>query len=155
MAAVSIHTGGYELIPDGASPGLAFLKDMLPSYDALGKPPKPVRSFFNNESKVITNSKDVVPIGAVLQGFLKRHERLSKLHHEVLVAYDVAKPDGTHTVIVEGYNVRVLRGSEKEIRVKEVTILELKPGPEGGLVAAEVRATIENQPLLALKAQGA
>ncbi|KAK9772451.1 putative SnoaL-like domain-containing protein [Seiridium cardinale] len=148
MATTSIHIGSLESIPGGASPGLLFLKELLPSWDALGKPPKPVREFFNNETSFVTNSNDPTPVGQVLQGLIKRVDRLAKLHREVTAAYDVGKEDGTRTVIFEAINSRVLKNdpSNTEVKGKEVTVLELKP-VDGKLVAVEVRTTLENHAL--------
>ncbi|KAK6077189.1 hypothetical protein SCUP234_00867 [Seiridium cupressi] len=148
MATTSIHIGSLESIPGGASPGLLFLKELLPSWDALGKPPKPVREFFNNETSFVTNSNDPTPVGQVLQGLIKRVDRLAKLHREVTAAYDIGKEDGTRTVIFEAINSRVLKNdpSNTEVKGKEVTVLELKP-VDGKLVAVEVRTTLENHAL--------
>ncbi|KAM0819209.1 hypothetical protein AB5N19_05024 [Seiridium cardinale] len=148
MATTSIHIGSLESIPGGASPGLLFLKELLPSWDALGKPPKPVREFFNNETSFATNSNDPTPVGQVLQGLIKRVDRLAKLHREVTAAYDIGKEDGTRTVIFEAINSRVLKNdpSNTEVKGKEVTVLELKP-VDGKLVAVEVRTTLENHAL--------
>ncbi|KAH8653375.1 hypothetical protein BX600DRAFT_515651 [Xylariales sp. PMI_506] len=146
MATVTIHRGLYEDIPADSSAGLLFLKELLPSYDALGKPPVPVRDFFAEGSKVLTNSNDASPIGQVLQGLIKRVERLSKLYHEGVVAYDIASSDGSHTVIFESYNIRTFKKDPeaREVRVKEVTTFELKPTGDGGLLAVEIRTVMEN-----------
>lgn len=148
MAATSIHTGDIASIPSSATPGLLFLKDLLPSWDALGKPPKPVREFFNSETTFVTNSNDPTPVGQVLQGLVKRVDRLAKLSREVTIAYDIGKKDGGRTVIFEAINSRVLKNdpSSTEVKGKEVTILELKP-VDGKLVAVEVRTTLENHAL--------
>ncbi|KAH6660813.1 hypothetical protein BKA67DRAFT_549267 [Truncatella angustata] len=148
MATTSVHIGSYESIPSSASPGLVFLKELLPSWDALGKPSKPVREFFNNETVFVTNSNDPTPVGQVLQGLIKRVDRLAKLHREVSVAYDIGKEDGSRTVIFEAINTRVLKNdpSNTEVKGKEVTILELKP-VDGKLVALEARTTLENHAL--------
>lgn len=148
MASATIHIGSYQSIPAGASPGLVFLKELLPSWDALGKPPKPVREFFNNETTFVTNSNEPTPAGQVLQGLIKRVERLAKFHRDVTSAYDIGKEDGSRTVIFEAINSRVLKNdpSGTEVKGKEVTILELKP-VDGKLVAVEVRTTLENHAL--------
>ncbi|KAI1868158.1 uncharacterized protein JN550_006646 [Neoarthrinium moseri] len=154
MASASVHAGPYQSIPDSATPGLLFLKAFLPSYDALGKPPTPLRDFFSNETRFTTNSKDASPVGQVLQGFVKRVERLAKLYHEVAVAYDIGNGDGSRTVIFEGINGRVLKNDpeQRETRVKEVTVIELKP-VDGKLVAVDVRTTMENHSLTQLQRQ--
>ncbi|KAI0127902.1 hypothetical protein BJ170DRAFT_393684 [Xylariales sp. AK1849] len=155
MAAVTIHQGSYESIPAGASPGLLFVKELLPSFDSLGKPAIPVRSFFNETTKFVTNSNDPSPVGQVLQGLVKRVERLAKLYHEVHTVYDIASEDGSRTVIFEATNVRVFKkdSEQRECKVKEVTVLELKPSADGKLEAVEVRTTMENQAITQLSTQ--
>lgn len=148
MATTTIHTGPLASIPSGATPGLLFLKELIPSWDALGKPPRPVREFFNNETTFVTNSNEPTPVGQVLQGLIKRVERLAKLSREISIAYDIGKEDGSRTVIFEAINSRVLKNdpSSTEVKGKEVTILELKP-VDGKLVAVEARTTLENHAL--------
>ncbi|KAF7531565.1 hypothetical protein G7054_g8762 [Neopestalotiopsis clavispora] len=123
MASASVHTGSIDTIPAGATPGLLFLKELLPSWDALGKPPKPVRAAGPGQAR--REARQVLP---------HRHGRLRHW-----------QGGRTRTVIFEAVNSRVLKNDPgaTEVKGKEVTILELKP-VDGKLVAVEVRTTLEN-----------
>ncbi|OAA49790.1 hypothetical protein BBO_01425 [Beauveria brongniartii RCEF 3172] len=164
MTDVQVHCGPYESIPDTASPGLLFLRRLLPALDSLGpfdardgqRPPQLVSLLAPNATFVM-NGGPPLPAVDVLQMLPKRADRLARFRHDVRMAWDVAcrgDGDGRRTVMYESTSVSVFKADPEavEVRVAEFNIVELVlvADPEMGeasLKALQLRAFLDGGPV--------
>ncbi|EJP69865.1 hypothetical protein CRV24_008815 [Beauveria bassiana] len=170
MADVQVHCGPYESISDTASPGLLFLRRLLPALDSLGpfdardgqRPPQLVR-LLAPDATFVMNGGPPLPAVDVLQMLPKRAERLARFRHDVRMAWDVAPRGdgygdgagaGRRTVMYESTSVSVFKADPEavEVRVAEFNVVELVlvTDPETGeasLKALQLRAFLDGGPV--------
>ena len=160
MSQVSIHRGPYTAIPADASPGLLFLRALLPELDSLGPfdgTPK-LMSLLAPSAVFVINGGAPMPARDVLPMFERRAETVAEFRHEVDVAWDMARGNdgdggvGARTVMYESTSVTVCKDDPEgvEVRVRECNVLELVPAREGdgeggaaGFKAVELRAFLD------------
>lgn len=173
MTEASIHRGPYTAIPPTASPGLLFLRDLLPALDSLGPfdakpsehgaaaadqplPPPDLRQYLAPGATFIMNGGPPIQAVDVLQMLPKRSERLSRFHHDVRMAWDVAADDGSgrRTVMYESTSISTFKADPDavEVRVAEFNVVELVPvaDPATGktsLKALQLRAFLDGAPV--------
>ncbi|KAM3549727.1 hypothetical protein ARSEF4850_008697 [Beauveria asiatica] len=166
MTDVQVHCGPYESIPDTASPGLLFLRRLLPALDSLGpfdardgqRPPQLVRLLAPNATFVM-NGGPPLPAVDVLQMLPRRADRLARFRHDVRMAWDIASRGdgdgaGRRIVMYESTSVSVFKADPEavEVRVAEFNIVELVlvADPETGeaeLKALQLRAFLDGGPV--------
>jgi len=120
MAETHIHHGSHQSIPDTASPGLVFLREMMNAVDSPHQDPSPVAKLITDDARFIFNGIPATSLDDVFEKLRMRGTQLRKYVHEGEIAWDIAKADGTRTVMYEA-----------------TTIVEFKEDPEG--VEAKVR----------------
>ncbi|KAH9893090.1 hypothetical protein F4778DRAFT_784547 [Xylariomycetidae sp. FL2044] len=171
MAQTTIHQGPYESIPSTASPGLLFLKELLPVLDSLEPDQAALRSLLSPDATFTSNAHPTNSLNTVLPLFARRGEKVARFHHEVSYAWDIAaEPGGSttagaRTVLYESVSTTVFKGDPdaNEAKVKEFNIVELAPKKAGGPLHAVALRTIMDaspvtklaQALIASKAQAA
>lgn len=161
MADAQIHCGPYDAIPDTASPGLLFLRNLLPALDSLGPfdgddgQPDLIH-YLAPGATFIMNGGPPLQAVDVLRMLPKRGERLSHFHHDVRMAWDIAAPDdsGRRTVMYESTSVSTFRADPEavEVKVAEFNVVELVPiaDPKTGetsLKALQLRAFLDGAPV--------
>src|SRR5438046_831363 len=90
---VFIHHGSYESIPQNASPGLRFLKDLMPRLDSLEPDINPTTLSLAPGASFVVNGGDPITMDAAQPMFKMRSESLSLFRHDVKVAWDIEKSD--------------------------------------------------------------
>src|SRR6516164_7729350 len=106
---VFIHYGSYESIPQNASPGLLFLKELLPRLDSLEPDAKPITLFLAPGAGFVVNGGNPSTIDVVQSMFKMRSEKLSLFRHDVKVAWDIEKSDMKRTVMYESVSVTTFK----------------------------------------------
>lgn len=164
MAGTQIHYGPYDAIPATASPGLLFLKNLLPALDSLGPfdaHGEPIGQpaliqFLAPGATFVMNGGPPIQAVDVLQMLPKRSERLSRFHHDVRVAWDIAAGDGSgkRTVMYESTSISTFKADPEAVQVKvaEFNIVELVPTTdpttgEATLKAVQLRAFLDGAPV--------
>ncbi|KAJ6443418.1 cell wall biogenesis protein Mhp1 [Purpureocillium lavendulum] len=156
MSQASIHRGSYTAIPADASPGLLFLKALLPELDSLGPfaGTPALMSLLTPTAVFIINGGPPIPARDMLPMFERRAETVAEFRHDVDVAWDVAHESqnddddddndaaaaaagpgsGRRTVMYESTSVTVFRDDPErvEVRVREFNVVELVPTGEPG-----------------------
>jgi hypothetical protein len=152
MATVSVHRGHHGSIPSDASPGLLFLKSMLPARDSLDPLTNPIIPFLSPTARFTVNGCSPIPRSEVLTMLDARAKKLSVFHLDVLVAWDVEMDGGKRTVMYESISVTTFSNdAEKmEVKVPEFNIVELEPidGGVEGLIAVELRCYMDAKPIM-------
>ncbi|TQV99342.1 hypothetical protein V2A60_004816 [Cordyceps javanica] len=163
MTDAHVHCGPYDAIPDTASPGLLFLRRLLPALDSLG-PFDAARGgqpdlihYLAPGATFIMNGGPALQAVDVLQMLPKRAERLTRFHHDVRMAWDVAARDGSgrRTVMYESTSISTFRDDPEavEVRVAEFNVVELVPvvadaaTGETELKALQLRAFLDGAPV--------
>jgi hypothetical protein len=160
MTETHIHKGPYSEIPATASPGLLFLKSLLPALDSLGpfKDTPELSNYLAPDATFVMNGGAAIPAVSVLQMLPKRGEKLSKFHHDVHMAWDFAAVDGsgTRTVMYESTSTSCFKldPEAEEIKVAEFNIIELVPTVDSvtgvtELKALQLRAFLDGAPVTA------
>jgi hypothetical protein len=72
MAKTYIYHRSYENIPPIASPGLLFLRDIMPVIDSLDPDPSPLTKFLTLDAKFIFNGTSPKSTEEVLATFRMR-----------------------------------------------------------------------------------
>ncbi|OAA69490.1 hypothetical protein ISF_02760 [Cordyceps fumosorosea ARSEF 2679] len=151
-AGAHVHCGPYDAIADTASPGLLFLRRLLPALDSLGpfdddarhhrdagagpqqeqkQPPSDLIDLLAPGATFVMNGGPALPAVDVLQMLPKRAARLTRFHHDVRMAWDVAARDGSgrRTVMYESSSLSTFRADPEavEVRVAEFNVVELVP----------------------------
>lgn len=86
----SSHNGPYEDIPTSASPGLLFLKQLMPALDSLDPDANPLSRFTTPSSTFSTgNSSTTTDPEALHEMFKHRASMLESFHHKLVNAWDV------------------------------------------------------------------
>ena len=158
MAQTFTHVGPYEDIPPSASPGLLFLKELLPSLDSLGPfdgPPSLV-DYLTPDATFIMNGGPPIAAIAAFEMLPKRAQTLSRFYHSVYRAWDIVNPDGSgrRTVMYESTSLSVFKEDPEavEVRVSEFNIVELiesKDVADGSvsLKATQLRSFLDGSPV--------
>ncbi len=161
MADAQVHCGPYDAIPDTASPGLLFLRRLLPALDSLGPfdavdgQPDVLRYLAPGATFVMNGGPPLQAVD-VLQMLPKRAERLARFHHDVRMAWDVAARDGSgrRTVMYESTSLSTFKADPDavEVQVAEFNVVELVPiaDPTTGemaLRALQLRAFLDGAPV--------
>lgn len=156
MAQTHIHKGSYQSIPGNASPGLLFLKAILPELDSLGPflgTPQLANYLAPNATFIINNGAPV-EASNVLGMLEMRASKLEKFGHNVDMAWDIDNADGSRTVMYESTSVTVFKEDKEgvEVRIKEFNIIELAASSDGkglnGLHAVQLRAYLDGSPVV-------
>lgn len=156
MAQTYIHYGPYNTILSNTSPGLLFLSRFLPVLDSLDPAISPLlRTLLARDAKFIINSGPPIGADQVISMLAMRPVHLSKFGHDVHVAWDIAKPDGTRTVMYESTSITVFKEDADEVGagVKEFNVVELAPVAQGeevgiaGFIAVELRTYMDTTPV--------
>ncbi|KAL8289808.1 hypothetical protein RB601_005644 [Gaeumannomyces tritici] len=156
MATTSLYEGGLHSIPDSASPGLRFLKYLLPVLDSLNPEGEalaltavmaPGATFTVNNNPPST-TEQVLPL------LLVRAQRLASFGHELHRTWDVAKPGGGRTVMYESTSTTIMSEDPElqPIAVREFNVVELVAVGQGeggfaGFKAAGLRTYMDAGPI--------
>lgn len=158
MTETHIHRGPYNEIPATASPGLLFLKSLLPALDSLGpfNGTPELSMYLAPNATFIMNSGAAIPAASILQMLPKRGEKLSKFRHDVHMAWDIAATDGSgkRTVMYESTSTSCFKLDPEavEIKVGEFNIVELVLTEDSvtgvtELKALQLRAFLDGAPV--------
>lgn len=160
MADTQIHRGPYDAIPDTASAGLLFLRSLLPALDSLGPfdagAQPELLQYLAPGATFIMNGGPPIQAVDVVQMLPKRSERLSRFHHDVHMAWDVAAIDGSgkRTVMYESTSVSTFKADPDavEVKVAEFNVVELVPIEDAqtgktSLKALQLRAFLDGAPV--------
>ena len=144
MAQTTIHKGSYQSIPDSASPGLVYLKNTLPALDSLDAAASASALSASVAPGVTFTLNGAPPVGLqeVLAAHSTRSEKVARMAHDVLTAWDIVNDpsSGARTVIYESANITAFKPEpDNELPSHEVTIIELVPGDGGSLKATSLR----------------
>jgi len=149
MASTTIHHGSYQSIPTSASPGLLFLKAFLPILDSLDPADVALLSrHLSPDATFAINNGTAMPAENVLPMLSTRGQKLSAFGHDVRIAWDIAKEDGSRTLMYESTSSTVFKEDAEGAvaEVKEFNIIELVPAG-GGLKADELRTFMDASPV--------
>jgi hypothetical protein len=151
MAKVYTHTGSYESIPVDASPGLRFLKCLLPILDSLEPTSSLLTTLTTPKACFITNGESA-GVDDVLPKLSARSEKLSAFRHDVSRVWDIENSEQRRTVMYESVSVSVFKmdKEQKEIRVPEFNVIELETTDEssGLWQATELKVYKDAEPNL-------
>jgi hypothetical protein len=148
MAQTSTHTGSYQSIPDSASPGLVFLKGLLPILDSLDPESKggPMTAALAPGATFSINGGPSLTTDQIRPMQMMRCKRVARFGHDVRAAWDVASgPGGARTVMYESVSTTVFNDDPQstELPVAEFTVMELIPAAgTGGDGIAGLRAKV-------------
>jgi hypothetical protein len=133
MAKTYIYHGSHENVPPTASPGLLFLRDIMPVIDSLDPDPSPLTKFLTPDAKFIFNGTSPKSIEEVLATLRMRSTKLSKYVHEGDITWDVVNEDGTRTVMYEATCIVAFKEDPAgvEARVRNFSVNELVFGGDG------------------------
>lgn len=137
MAQTFIHTGTHTSIPDSASPGLLFVRYLLPILDSLD--PESVAAELDNaltpDSTFTINGGQALTAEKVRPMQLMRSKKVSSFGHEVKAAWDIDLGGGARTVMYESISTTVMKQDPQalELPVPEITIIELVATPGAGV----------------------
>ncbi|KAK2606246.1 hypothetical protein QQS21_003294 [Conoideocrella luteorostrata] len=155
MAQTFIHYGPHHHISPTASPGLLFLKQILPALDTLGPfhgQPE-LANYLAPGATFTINNGPPVEAANVLNMLEMRAQKLSKFGHNLETAWDIDKGDGTRTVMYESTSVTVFKEDAEgvEVRIKEFNLIELESKDTGkgwiGLHAVKLVAYLDGSPV--------
>lgn len=161
MADAQVHCGPYDAIPATASPGLLFLRRLLPAlvslgpFDARGGQPDLI-DYLAPGATFVMNGGPPLQAVDVVQMLPKRAGRLARFHHDVRMAWDVAARDGSgrRTVMYESTSISTFKDDPEavEVRVAEFNVVELVPVAdattgETALKALQLRAFWDGAPV--------
>ncbi|KAL1861756.1 hypothetical protein VTK73DRAFT_6932 [Phialemonium thermophilum] len=147
MAKTTIHSGLHSAIPSDASPGLLYLKQLLPIIDSLDgatSGPALLAALTPDATFSVNGGNPATPdqVAAMLAG---RGERVARFGHELCSAWDVEHDDGSgrRTLLYESVSTTVFRADPDatELPVYEFSVVELVPTPGGGLAGYRARET--------------
>ncbi|KAK3191953.1 hypothetical protein K4F52_001996 [Lecanicillium sp. MT-2017a] len=160
MTETQTHKGPYCDIPANASPGLLFLKRLLPALDSLGPfdGELDLKRYLAPGATFVMNGGPAMAADGILQMLPKRSARLSKFHHDVHMAWDITATDGSgrRTVMYESTSISAfeLDPEKAEVKVGEFNIVELVPVTDSvsgvtELKALQLRAFLDGAPVTA------
>jgi hypothetical protein len=134
MAQTTIHQGSFDAIPPTATPGLLWLKDYIAIVDSLDGDAGRIASFTTSEARFVFNGNVGGTTSQVAAMLGKRSEKLRAFRHEGAVAWDIAKEDGTRTVLFESTSVTEFKEDNEGTgaRVAEFGVVELVKEASGG-----------------------
>ncbi len=147
MTETHIHKGPYNDIPTNASPGLIFLKKLLPALDSLGPfdGELDMTRYLAPDATFAMNGGPAMPANGILQMLPKRSAQLSKFHHDVHMAWDMPAADGSgrRTVMYESTSISSFKLDPENVEVKvgEFNIVELVPVADAATGATELKAS--------------
>lgn len=155
MAQTYIHKGPYQSIPEDASPGLLFLKALLPALDSLGPfhGTPDVANYLAPNAVFIINNGGPVQAASVLGMLEMRASKLSKFGHAVEMVWDIDNADGSRTLMYESTSVTVFKEDSEgvEVKIKEFNVIELAKSVDGkglhGLQAIQLKAYLDGSPV--------
>jgi hypothetical protein len=155
MAQTHVHRGTYQSIPDDASPGLLFLRAILPALDSLGpfKGTPELATYLAPNATFIINNGAPVEASQVLGMLEMRASKLTSFEHVVQSAWDVDNGNGSRTVMYESASVTVFAEDKEgvQVRIREFNIIELAASSDGkgihGLHAVQLRAYLDGSPV--------
>lgn len=160
MAETNTHKGPYDGIGSDASPGLLFLKKLMPALDSLGPfdGELDLKRYLTADATFIMNSGYAIAAEGILQMLPKRSSQLSKFHHDVHMAWDIAATDGSgkRTVMYESTSISQFKLDPEavEVKVGEFNVVELVPVTDSAtgkteLRASQLRAFLDGAPVTA------
>ncbi|KZZ92447.1 hypothetical protein AAL_06073 [Moelleriella libera RCEF 2490] len=133
MAQTFVHRGSRESILPSASPGLVFLKFVLPALDALGpfRGTPELARFLAPNATFTMNNEPAVEASRVLRMLGMRSRGLSSFTHDLETAWDVANADGSRTVMFRSTSVTVFTADAQgvEVRIKEPDVVATDSRP--------------------------
>jgi hypothetical protein len=153
MASVSVHEGPLATIPANSSPGILFLKALLPVLDSLSPAPSStsLAPFMGPSTRFIFNGIPPTTLDGILPKFSSRGENMSVFRHDVVKVWDIGS-GGKRTVMYESVSVSVFKADKEEklVEVPEFNILELEEVHGGfeGLIATELRVYMDASPVM-------
>jgi hypothetical protein len=151
MAKVFVHDGPCDSISDDATPGLLFLKIMIPALDSLEPSVSTLSQFLASNAHFIFNGGPPATKDGVLAMLSARGDSLSDIRHDIKRAWDLEKDGGKRTLIFECVSVSVFKKDRQntEVKVAESTVVELEPTEGGflGLAAVELRTYMDPSPI--------
>ncbi|CAM6106175.1 unnamed protein product [Calypogeia fissa] len=152
MPRVFTHSGPYQEISSDSSPGLRFLKELLPALDSLEPTTNPISKYLTVSAHFITNGGNPVSADTVAAMLKMRSEKVSDFHHSVKKCWDLEREDGKRTVMYELISTTILKcdpeGKAAEIPEFNVVELEEMEGGVEGLGAYELRVYMDAQPVM-------
>jgi hypothetical protein len=152
MAKTFIHNGPHQAITSDSSPGLRFLKELIPALDSLDPEKNPMSRYLTPTAHFITNGADPAPADAVAAMMKMRSEKVQVFNHTVKTAWDVEREQGKRTVMYESTSMTTIKGDPdvRAIKVPEFSVIELEPMEGGfdGLGAYELRVYMDPQPVM-------
>ncbi|KAJ8102437.1 hypothetical protein POJ06DRAFT_265302 [Lipomyces tetrasporus] len=163
MSQKSVHVGGYDSIPDDASPGLVFLKEFIPVLDSLDENAS-IAPFVLPETRLIIND-NVTSVDSFTTMVRVRSSKLSSFYHKVKRAWDLEVPaaaiegrsGGRRTVFFESVSVTVFKDDPEQlpVEVPEFNIIEVEPtaSDHGKFVAVELRSYLDPKPVFERRLQ--
>ncbi|KAF7544918.1 hypothetical protein G7Z17_g9582 [Cylindrodendrum hubeiense] len=148
MAQTIIHRGSFASIPSTATPGLAWLKNYMPVVDSLDGDATRLSSLTTPDARFVFNGKAGVTTPQIAAMLSKRSEKLRAFRHEGAVAWDVAKEDGTRSLLFESTSVTAFKDDDDgvEARVAEFSVVELVRDGDGSWKATELRTFMDPSP---------
>ncbi|KAK2763186.1 hypothetical protein FQN54_009822 [Arachnomyces sp. PD_36] len=136
-----------------SSPGLSFLRGLLPALDSLEPSSNPIKPFLALGCAFIFNGGSPVSSDQIIAMFESRSEKLSKFHHDVRIAWDIEREDSgekaKRTVMYESTSITVFRKDSEQLGVKvsEFNIIEIEKDDQGFWKAIELRTFMDGKPI--------
>ncbi|KAH8689926.1 hypothetical protein BGW36DRAFT_64840 [Talaromyces proteolyticus] len=135
MPQTSVHIGSLDSLPSTASAGLIFLQNLLLALDSLEPATDSLGTLVAADAPFIINGQTVGTLAKVTEMFKMRSKKLSKFHHNVRKAWDIAHDDSSlprRTVMYESTSVTVFKDDPEQlnVHVDEFNIVELELRPQ-------------------------
>lgn len=153
--APSTHIGPLSTIPPNASPGLLFLKALLPAIDALTPDLTPLENILGHNAAFTVNNGPPMPAETMYLMLRRRTTALARFGHVLHRAWDVGNADGTRTLLYETTSTTVFQGDDVEAKVKEFSVVTLVPvdtsgdetGGSAGFRAVDLCSYLDSSPV--------
>lgn len=124
-----IHYGDHSSVPEDASAGLIFLKQLLPALDSLQPSVASVESLLCPDARFIINGGDAQKLSSMVPMLENRSKHLAKFQHTVHRAWDIESDENPdrRTLMYQSTSVTVFKADSEaqEIYVEEFSIVEL------------------------------
>lgn len=146
MAETHTHHGSIDTIPSDASLGLLFLKSFLPIIDSLNFDGEALSKLLTPDATFNINHHAPMATEIVLSVLSNRSTMVAKFGHELDTVWDIAKEDGTRTVLYQSTSTTVFKDDSEELKVKEFNVIELV-STEDGLKAWQLRTYMDASPI--------